>query len=83
MLKRMDEYKCCFDDSKDCSVRNLWKLQPENLVKFCKLCRPRTSTEQTNTQVNLDGLKYLSTLLDTERQENSKLRKLLFDTQEK
>lgn len=35
----MDEkYKCIFDRSIDCPVREEYKLQPENLLKFCELC---------------------------------------------
>lgn len=31
-------YPCVFDLEEDCPVRRHFKLMPENLVKFCRVC---------------------------------------------
>ena len=73
----MSEYKCCFDDSKSCSVRTLWKLKPENLVEFCKICNGKGS------QFDLDQSKHIvdffNILITGEKKEKTELRQMLFD----
>ena len=32
------ERKCIFDPSKSCPAKKAFKLQPESLVEFCKVC---------------------------------------------
>jgi len=31
-------YPCVFDNSLECPVRVVYKLRPESLVEFCKIC---------------------------------------------
>ena len=32
-------YFCIFDNHKPCSVKQEYKLKPESLVEFCKICK--------------------------------------------
>lgn len=32
------KYVCIFDASKQCPAKVAWKLSPESLVEFCKIC---------------------------------------------
>lgn len=32
------KYVCIFDTSKQCPAKAAWKLSPESLVEFCKIC---------------------------------------------
>lgn len=34
----MEKYVCIFDGSKLCPVKQEYKLKPESLVEFCKIC---------------------------------------------
>lgn len=33
------EYTCIFDPKQKCPVKTEYKLKPESLVEFCKICR--------------------------------------------
>lgn len=36
------EYTCIFDPKQKCPVKTEYKLKPESLVEFCKICRGRS-----------------------------------------
>lgn len=35
------KYGCIFEPDQPCLVRAQWKLMPENLIEWCKLCESR------------------------------------------
>lgn len=37
-VKTLIEYPCVFDEDKACPVKKQYKLEPESLVEFCKIC---------------------------------------------
>ncbi|GAI29059.1 unnamed protein product [marine sediment metagenome] len=34
----LDPYVCAFDHTKNCPIRTMFKLQPENLLGYCAIC---------------------------------------------
>lgn len=39
-------YKCIFDVEQECSVKEEYKLTPESLNEFCKICSKSSSKKQ-------------------------------------
>ena len=39
-------YSCIFDKEKDCLVKQEYKLRPESLVEFCKICKVPDSNKR-------------------------------------
>jgi len=40
------EYTCIFDKKAECPVKQEYKLQPESLIEFCKICNKAPSTSE-------------------------------------
>lgn len=38
-------YNCLFEQGKECGIRTQWKLIPENMVEWCKVCRGQGTSE--------------------------------------
>ena len=56
----MDEkigYKCVFTNA-ECPVRNEFKLQPENLLKFCEICELKSPKKATTDYVLIANYMY-------------------------
>ena len=40
-MEKKVSYPCIFDNTKNCGVKNAFKLVPESLLEFCKLCNQK------------------------------------------
>lgn len=45
----LDPYDCAFNHDRVCPVRTMFKLKPESLVAFCKICPMRGTGETPST----------------------------------
>ena len=45
----MEKYPCIFKGSIDCPVKEAFKLSPESLVEYCKVCYLRPKEEEGKT----------------------------------
>ena len=43
------DYSCVFDSNKRCEVKGAFKLVPESLVEFCKICRQASNQPDPKT----------------------------------
>lgn len=44
----MESYFCVFDNKKKCPIKTEYKLKPESLSLFCKICPIRETPSKTN-----------------------------------
>ncbi len=42
----LDPYVCAFDHTKNCPIRTMFKLQPENLLGYCAICYINPTSKQ-------------------------------------
>ena len=79
----MDEkYKCAFKPDDECPVRGEFKLQPENLLEFCKVCYKNPNNQQRDK--TLDTALFVNTIwgtlskyIDLEKKEKQELMQIL------
>ena len=68
-MEKKVSYPCIFDNAKSCEVKNVFKLVPESLLEFCKLCNQKPEfglklTEMAQTEriadkrLNFEMMKY-------------------------
>lgn len=77
-----EKYYCVFDSTQECPVREQFKLQPENLLEFCKLCSKTPIKREPEAEI----ASFMSVLINKEYKEkeilleqNMKLMTYLID----
>lgn len=61
-------YTCIFNKEKECPVKQEYKLKPESLVEFCKICGSAPFKVNQNKQQFEMMMQFITTLSDLRHQ---------------
>lgn len=77
-MSELRQYKCVFDKDQNCPVKLEYKLKPESLVEFCKVCKTITKAPTAEfPQLFVMLLKMANEEKERIRQENLELTKMI------